>query len=251
MRELFETILYQPIFNGFIGLYNIIPDVGAVVLILTLLIKGALFPLSRKSIKAQKDLQELQPKLEALKKKHGDDKQATAQATMELYKEHKVNPLGSCLPLLVQLPVFLGLFYVLRDVFETQRFDLLYPFVAQPEFIDPMTLGLFDLSTPSIVLALLAGAAQFWQARSMQSKRAPKTAGKGGKDENMMAMVSKQTMYFMPIITIVIGMRFPAGLTLYWFLSTLITAIQQHVMLGNGKKDKDKKDGVVEGKLVE
>jgi len=251
MKALFETILYQPIFNGFIGLYNIIPDVGAVVLILTLLIKGALFPLSKKSISAQKDLQELQPKLEELKKKHKGDQQKVAQATMELYKEHKVNPLGSCLPLLVQLPIFLGLFYVLRDVFETQRFDLLYSFVAQPEVINPMTLGLFDLSTPSIVLALLAGAAQFWQARSMQSKRAPKVAGKGGKDENMMAMVSKQTMYFMPIITIVIGMRFPAGLTLYWFLSTLITAIQQHVMLGKGKKDKDKKDGVVEGKLVD
>jgi len=235
MKEIFTTLLYQPIFNGFIGLYNVIPDVGAVILVLTLLIKGSLLPLSKSAINSQKSLQTLQPKLEAVKKKYKDDQQKLAQETMKMYKENKVNPFGSCLPILIQLPVFLGLFYVLKDVFDQDSFHLLYSFVSNPGEINPITLGLFDLSQRSVVLALMAGGAQFWQAKSMQRKKAPKDAGDGAKDENMMAMMNKQMLYFMPVITVIIGIQFPAGLTLYWFLSTLVTAVQQHVMFK--KKD--------------
>lgn len=250
MKFLFELFLYQPIFNFFVWLYNVIPDVGVVIVILTIIIKLALHPLTSKSVIAQKQLQDLQPKLAELKKKHKGDQQAIAQATMELYKENKVNPFGSCLPVLIQLPVFLALYWVLRAGLTTDNFDLLYSFVNSPGSINPMSLGFADLSQPSIVLALLAGAAQFWQAKSMSTKRAPKNSGEGSKDEDTMAMVNKQMLYFMPVLTVIIGMSFPGGLALYWFLSTLFTAVHQHIVF-NKKETEPKNEGAVEGKLLD
>lgn len=247
MKALFEVILYQPIFNAFVGLYNIIPDAGAAILVLTLVIKAIFYPLTKKSIEAQKSLQELQPKLEALKKKHKGDQQTLAQETMKLYKENKVNPFGSCLPILIQLPIFLALYWVFQGALTTSNFDLLYPFVSSPGAINPITLGFLDLSKANIVLALAAAGAQFWQAKSMSTKKPPKKAGEGAKDENMMAMMNKQMLYFMPAITLIIGFQLPGGVMLYWFLSTLITAIQQRIIFS---KDKEKKDGVVEGEIV-
>lgn len=251
MQELFTTILYQPIFNSFIFIYNLVGDVGIVIFVVTLLIKLALYPLTNQSIKAQKSMTEMQPKMEALKVKYKDNQQALAQETMKLYKEHKVNPLGSCLPILIQLPVFIALYYVLRDGLGTApRFDLLYSFVPKPETISSMSLGLFDLAKSSVVLAVLAAAAQFWQAKMFTRKRPPAIAGEAAKDENMMSMMNKQMLYFMPLLTLIIGLQFPAGLTLYWFLSTVFTAIQQHFILKKTDDDGKSSGGVIEGKIV-
>ncbi|PIZ95598.1 MAG: hypothetical protein COX81_00490 [Candidatus Magasanikbacteria bacterium CG_4_10_14_0_2_um_filter_37_12] len=248
MQALFQTILYQPIFNVFVGLYNLIPDVGITIFILTVVIKMALFPMTNKSIKAQKDMQDLQPKMEKVKQDHKGDQQRIAQETMKLYKEHKVNPLGSCLPLLIQLPIFIALYYVLRDGLANQHFDLLYSFVTNPGEISPMTLGLFDLSHRSVILAVLAAGAQFWQSKRMMTKKPPKNAGAGAKDEKMSTMMSQQMTYFMPFITLVIGIQFPGGLTLYWFLSTLLMAIQQEIIFR--KKGPDDGKGIIEGEVV-
>ena len=251
MSQLFQTILYQPIFNGFVALYNLIPDVGVVILIITVLIKVVLYPMTNKSIKAQKSLTDLQPKLDELKEKHKGNQQMIASETMKLYKEHKVNPFGSCLPLLIQLPVFIALYWVLRATLTSDNFDLLYPFVANPGHINSVTLGVFDLAKGSIILAVLAGAAQFVQAKMFSRKKAPKEAGKSGKDESMAAMMNKQMLYMMPALTVIIGFNLPGGLTLYWFLSTLLTALQQMWLFKKEKNDKDGgKTDVVEGKLV-
>jgi len=249
MTHVFEVLLYQPIFNLFVALYDIIPDIGVIILVITLLIKLALHPLTNKSIKAQKEMQELQPKLELLKKEHKGDQQRIAKETMKLYSEHKVSPLGSCLPMLIQLPVFIALYYVLRDLFAATRFELLYSFVPNPETISPISLGLFDLSQKSIVLAVLAAGTQFLQARMMQAQRPPKEAGVAGKDESMASMMNRQMLYFMPIMTLLIGLSFPGGLTLYWFLSTLFMLLQQ-MWIFRHEKPKDGK-AIVEGKLVE
>lgn len=233
----FQTIFYQPILNLFVELYNFIPDVGIVILVITVLIKIILFPLTNKSIRAQQSLTALQPKLDEIKKQYKDNQQQLAQATMKLYKEHKVNPFGSCLPLLIQLPIFLALFYVLRDGLAGDGLQSLYSFVKHPGSINPVSLRLFDLSERSIVLAVLAGAAQFWQAKMMQVKRPPTEAGTGGKDENMMAMMNKQMLYVMPVLTVVFGLQFPAGLAWYWFLSTLLTALQQLIVFRTSLKN--------------
>ncbi len=239
-------------FNAFVALYNIIPDVAAVILILTIIIKAILYPLTTASIKAQKSMTELQPKLEALKKQHKDNQQLLAQETMKLYKEHKVNPFGSCLPILIQLPVFIALYMVLRAGLTGNDFNALYSFVQNPGTINTTTIGGISLHDPSPVLALLAGLAQFFQAKMMIGKQPPKApAVDGAKDENMMAMMNKQMLYMMPVMTFFIGLKLPAGLSLYWFFSTLLTALQQWVLFRKKDGGTTPPPGVIEGKLVE
>jgi YidC/Oxa1 family membrane protein insertase len=233
LSQLFNAILYQPIFNIFVLLYNIVPghDLGVVIIIITILIRLVLYPLTSSSIKAQKSLQDLQPKIDELKKKHANDKQALAQATMELYKTHQVNPFKSCLPMLIQLPILIALYLVLQNGLKsTDLAQTIYPFIHNPGTISAISLNFFDLSKPNIVLAVLAGVAQFLQARSMTTKKAPQGAGEGAKDEDMMAAMNKQMLYFMPVMTILIGLRIPAGLTLYWFFSTVLAWLQQIIV---------------------
>src|SRR3989339_468685 len=238
MFYLFNLILYQPIFNLFVGLYNVLPghDVGVAILAITVIIRVIVYPLTNSSIKAQKSMQDLQPKMEALKKEYKDDKQKQAQALMELYKEHKVNPFASCLPLLIQLPILIALYTVMRDALASKGLtDVLYGFVMNPGTISPLSLGFFHMDQPNIYLAVLAGAAQYVQAKMSLAKQPPKDAGPGAKDENMAAMMSKQMLYMMPVMTVVIGASLQSGLTLYWLLSTLLMIAQQWWMFR--KKD--------------
>ena len=151
MSHLFQLILTQPMFNGFVALYNLIPDVGVVILVITILIKLILYPLTKSSIKSQKALTDLQPKLNELKEKYKDDKQRVAQETMRLYKENKVNPFASCLPLLIQLPILIALYYVLQIALKGDQFGLLYSFMNNPGSINRISLGLFDLEKASEV----------------------------------------------------------------------------------------------------
>lgn len=230
MREAFQLILSQPIFNIFVGFYDLIPDIGVAILLLTVVVKLIFYPLTAKSISAQQSLGALQPKLEEIKKLHVGNQQMIAQETMKLYKEHKINPLGSCLPILIQLPVFIALYQVLRAGIGTADFSLLYSFVPNPGSLGTITLGIVDLAKQNIVIALLAGGAQFLQAKQMSRKRPPPAAGTGGKDEDMTAIMNKQMLYMMPAMTVIIGIRLPAGLALYWLLSTLLTIGQQKLM---------------------
>ncbi len=249
MIQLFNQFFYEPIFNLVIWLYNVIPgeNLGVSIIALTIIIKLILLPLSQKSIKSQKALQEIQPKIDELKQKYKDNKQEMGKAMMNLYKENKVNPFSSCLPLLIQLPFLLAVFRVFRNGIEN-NLSLVYPFIETPESINNMWLGI-NLAERSIFLAVLAGAAQFWQAKMMMAKK-PKIKTKGSKDENMAAIMSKQMVYFMPVITIFIGLTLPGGLTLYWFLITLLTALQQVVIFKQKQKNKEKKL-VIEGEVKE
>ncbi|OGF26169.1 hypothetical protein A2331_01805 [Candidatus Falkowbacteria bacterium RIFOXYB2_FULL_34_18] len=225
---MFQTFFYQPILNLLIFIYNIVPghDLGIAIIILTIIIKLILWPLSRKALKSQKALQEIQPKIEEIKKKYKDKKEEMGKAMMQLYKDNKVNPFSSCLPLLIQFPFLIAVFRVFRDGFGS-HLDLLYPFITHPEAIDYNFLGIIDLSlTHNIVLAGLAGLAQFWQTQMMMSKR-PEVKTLGAKDEDMTAIMNKQMKIFMPIMTVMIGYQFSAGLALYWLVSTLFQALQQ------------------------
>jgi len=228
LTTLYNTILYQPIFNLLVWFYNIIPghDTGLAIVALTIIIKLILYPLSQQSIKRQKALQDLQPKMEELKKKHKDKPQELTKATMNLYKQEKISPFSSCLPLLIQLPFLIAVYQVFRKgLANGQSLEILYRFVNNPGNLNPIFLGLFDLSKPNIFLAVLAGIAQFWVSKMLISKKQPNVPG--AKDEAMTSIMNKQMVYFMPVITVVIGLSLPSGLTLYWFVTTLLTGLQQ------------------------
>lgn len=248
MTFLYEVLLYQPIFNVLIGLYNAIPykDVGIAIIILTILIKVILYPLTKKSLEGQKALQDLQPKLDALKKEHADDKEKLAQEMMKLYKEQNVNPMSSCLPILIQFPVIIALYQVFRNGLEATNYDLLYSFISAPAELNTLFLGFMPLNEPQFVLAVLAALGQFFQTRMLTQKRPPASlqTKDGAKDENVMAMMNKNMTFIMPIITLVIGMSLPGGLTLYWLVTTVVTIIQQMSLY------KDSKPAVVDAEAT-
>ncbi len=228
--SLFHVVLYQPILNIFVFLYNIIPghDIGVVILLITFLVRIAVYPLMSSSIKSQKAVQDLQPKLKEIKEQYKSDQQKQAMMTMQLYKENKVNPFASCLPLLIQLPILIALYMVMRDGLVSDNLgNNIYPFIFNPGKLNNISFWIFDMAKTNLVLAVLAGAAQFFQTKAMLVKQPPKNAGEGAKDEQMMAMMNKQMLYFMPAMTVFIGATLPAGLTLYWFFSTLLTWGQQ------------------------
>lgn len=239
MVQLFNTVLYEPIFNFLVFLYNIIPgnDIGIAIIILTIVIKLLLLPLSLKATESQKALQDIQPKMEKIKEEYKDNKEEQAKALMELYKTEKINPLSSCFPILIQFPFLIAVFQVFRNGFKPETLDLVYPFIERPEALNPISFGVINLSEPIIVLAFLAGGAQYLQTKMLMHKKVP-MKNKSGKDESMTAMMNKQMMYLMPVLTVFIGFSLPGGLTLYWFVTTALMVVQQKFMFDKKKSVK-------------
>ncbi|MDP6571368.1 MAG: YidC/Oxa1 family membrane protein insertase, partial [Patescibacteria group bacterium] len=191
----FVILFFQPILNLLIWLHNIIPgnDFGWAIIALTILIKLILWPLSAKSLHSQKALQDIQPKVDELRKKFKNQREAMGKELMNLYKQEKVSPFSSCLPLLIQLPFLLAIFQVLREGVVAGNVEQLYSFVAQPEAVNTIFLGFLNLEARSITLAIAAGALQFWQTRMLMHKKQPKVPG--SEDEGMASMMNKQMMY--------------------------------------------------------
>lgn len=217
----YSDVIYRPLLNLLVFFYNVIPghDIGLVIILLTLVIRLILAPTMHKTLKSQKAMTALQPKMNELREKHKENKEAQAKAMMELYKEHKVNPLSSCLPLLVQLPILIALYQVFAKALKGNLTGLYY-FISNPHTIDPRFLHLIDLSKPNIVFAVLAGLAQFWQSKLMM----PKTEN---QDATAKAL-SLQTIYVLPAISVFIALKLPAGLPLYWIVTTLFAVGQQY-----------------------
>lgn len=244
MGELFTQILTRPILNLLLWLYDVIPgkDIGIAIILLTVIVKLLLYPLAKKQIAQQKALQDIQPRIAEIQKAYKDDREGQARELMALYQKEKVNPAASCLPILIQLPIFIALFHVLRSITGTQDFHLLYSFVAQPGQIVPMLFHIIPLDKPNIPMAIIGGAVQFWQSKQMFARNASKEPPKdvqdkpGAQDEGMAAMMNKQMMYMMPIVTVVIGFSLPGALTLYWLVMSLLTVLQQWYMLEYKRK---------------
>lgn len=228
ITTIFTTVFEQPLLNLLVFFYNSIPgtDIGIAIILVTVVLKLVLYPFSLQSIKSQKALQDLQPKLKALQDELKNDKEKLARATMELYAKEKVSPFSSCLPLLIQFPFLIALYQVLRFGLASQKLELLYPFVSNPGTIDPTFLGLINLAAVSIPLAIIAGAAQFWQTKMLSTTRPP-VQTQGSKDEDTMTRMNKQMTYIMPVMTVVIGASLPGGLALYWLVTNLLTVAQQ------------------------
>ncbi len=239
--NIFEILFTRPILNLLVFIYNNIPgnDFGLSIIVLTVVIKFILFPLSVKSIKSQKALQDLQPKMNALKEKYKDNKEALGREMMDLYKKEKVSPFSSCLPLLLQFPFLIAIYQVLRNGMANGAMEKLYYFIPAPETVSTMFLGFLDLSQKNVALAVIAGALQFLQTKMLTRTKQPNVPG--SKDESMTSALNKQMMYMMPIVTIVIGVSLPGGLMLYWGTSTLVTILQQVIVFKKNNPDQGNK----------
>src|SRR3989344_2719082 len=218
--SLYNTVLYQPLFNVLILLYDFIPgkDFGIAIIVLTLLLRLAFYPLSAKAFVAQKMFAELQPKLKELREKFKHDKDALARQTLEAYQKSGVNPFASIGPLLLQLPILLS---------------ILYPFVQNPETISPLFLGMVNLSEQSLVLAAIAGVLQFFQMHIGMS-----SSGPGAKNSGA-ALAQKHLMpIFFSAFTVSILLRLPAALGIYW-VATSVFSIAQQWYLARRMKDRN------------
>lgn len=224
MANFFNEILVYPLLNLLVYLYHFIPDIGVVIFLVTVVVRLVLLPSFHKSLKHQKAMTDLQPKMNEIKEKYKDNKEQQAKALMELYSVHKVNPMGSCLPLLIQLPILIALYQVFMQSLNGKELLGLYSFVPRPEHINPMFLNLVDMTKPNIILAAIAAALQFLQSKMSLPKNT------GAKDD-MAMMMSKQMLYIFPIMTLFIGMKLPAGLAWYWLVTTLFGVVQQYYII--------------------
>ena len=222
IKLIVKTILYQPLFNLLIFLVWLIPghNVAWAIIILTIIIRLILLPSSLNATRQQKRMRDLQPEIQKLQAKYKGDKQKQSQELMKFYRANKVNPLGACLPLLIQLPILLVLYYVFLNGLNTSRFDLLYSFMPRPETINTIFLGIDMAKADRFILPVIAGVLQFIQGWQITPKASPNQG-------QMQAMVSKQMLYLMPIFTIFIAGKLPAALPLYWIITTAFAVVQQ------------------------
>lgn len=242
ISHLFTTILYQPLYNALIAVYNIIPDLGVSIIVITVIIRLILLPISKKAIESQKKMQEIQPELKEIQEKYKGNQQKKSEEMMKLYKEKKVNPAAGCLPLIIQLVILLALYRVFLNA--SIHFDngspLLYSFISSPETINKISLGIIDITQRSIPLAIIAAGFQFWQTKMMMAKqKAQKKPEKDSKDPDFGTIMQQQMLYIAPIMTFVIGLSFPAALPIYWIVTTLFMIGQQYYILHKEKNEQN------------
>jgi YidC/Oxa1 family membrane protein insertase len=183
---------------------------GLAIVVITLIVKGAMFWLTKKQYESMAKMRNLAPKMQQLKDRYGDDRQKMSQAMMEMYKKEKVNPMGGCFPLLLQMPIFLALYWVLLESVELRH--------------APFVLWITDLSVPDpfFVLPVLTGLSMF-----LLQKLQPMT---------IQDPLQQKLLQYMPVAMSIFFFFFPAGLVLYWLISNLVTLTQAKIIYASMEK---------------
>ncbi len=246
LTQIGRVLLKYPLFNLLLMIYAIIPghDFGVAVIILTFLVRMALWPLAAKQLHSQRALQQLAPEVAKIRAKAKGDRQKESQMLMELYKEKKINPAGSLGLALVQLPILLALFFVLRDIIHPGKIaELAYGFVKHLPVIKDVILnsahfkvsllGIVNLAKPNFVLALLAGVGQYFQTKQLTPRNADP------KDPNARAMAITTVAF--PLITVFIALSLPSALALYWATASIVAIAQQGWFLRQDVRELEEK----------
>ena len=245
--QFFKIILYQPFLNILVLFYVYLPghDFGVAVILLTIIIRLLLFPVSRRALISQKQMAELQPKIQKIKQKYKNNKQQQTQEMLKLYKQGNISPASGCLPFLLQLPVLIALYHVfLKGLTPQAMKQALYGFVPYPGEIVPTLFGLFDLSKPfwytangathyyfpTLVLGVLAGIAQFVQTKLTVKDSAGNSKKKNKSEPQFASMMQSQMLYFMPLIMVFIILKFGSIIGLYLLVSILFS-IGEHYFI--------------------
>ena len=233
--NIFHIFLYQPLFNVLILIYQYLPgkDLGVAIISLTLLIKILLYPLGTKAAVLQKKLNELQPKIKEIQEKYKADRQKQTLEMMAIYKKENVNPFAGLFIALIQVPILIALFWVFWGGIKAEKLSNLYSFVPNPGVIDPFLFGFLDLSQPSSILAIAAGFGQFIQTKMLTPRHKPKSGQdpqkKGMPDFSQ--MMQKQMLYVFPFFTIIVLLKLPSAVGLYWLVTSIFSIFQQYFVL--------------------
>lgn len=231
MIAFFKTIIYIPLYNLLILILNVSwIDAGIATVILTVLVKVVLYPLSKKATVTQTLMKEKEGEISSLKEKY-KDKQEQAIKLMEFYKTNKINPFSSILTIIIQIPIILSLYYIfLRSGLPNIDTGLLYSFIKVPASVSMNFLGLIDISQKSILLAILAAASSFWQmhlaSKSTNNQGKPVSAKATVGKEDFSQIMSKQMKYTMPLVVFFISWKISGVVALYWFINNLVGIAQ-------------------------
>lgn len=275
--NIFEILIVQPIFNLLLGLYTLIPggDFGVAVIIFTILMRFAMYPLVKRQLHQVKLMRKIQPELERIKKRTKGNKQLEGMQMMELYKQHGVSPFRTIGILLIQLPIFIALYNVIqlltqhRDQVAKFTYDFLEQIPAiknlieHPDHFNEKLFGLFDLTKTAlqngnidiflVSLAVVAAATQFIMSkqtmphqsskRSFRQIMADASSGKDVDQSEMNGVVMSKMIYFLPAIMFFIMINLPGAIALYYAVSNIVATIQQHFIL---KQDEEEMEEMVE-----
>lgn len=238
MIALWNTLFYEPLYNALFFIINTLPNSSLfiAVVILTIIVRLIIAPLSYKAIRTQLKIKQLQPKLKEIKKI--EDKQEQARETLKLYKEHGVNPFSSFFLILIQLPIILALYWVFRDGGLEVDPEILYSFVTEPQNIVRTTFGI-DLAKQSTLLAFLTGFTQFIYLSTSSTMKKDKEDTGASEQEKVMQMVQQSMKYIMPVMITIFAYVVGGAVALYWVTSNLFMIAQEQYLRRQIKKEKN------------
>jgi len=222
LKIFFNAVFYKPILNALIFLTAVLPghDLGLAVILLTVIIRTLMFPMTHKMLKTQHAMKIIEPEV---KKIYADkkNKEDQAKALMELYKKHGINPLSGFFILLIQLPILFAMYQVFLYGLPFPAGDV-YPFLKIPENINTMFLGFISLTSANIGLSALAALSQFWQAKlAIPPKTTPPAKG------DMAQAMQWQMLYVFPFIIFILGFKLPAAVSLYWTAMNVFAIVHE------------------------
>jgi YidC/Oxa1 family membrane protein insertase len=236
MQSLWNTVLYQPIYNILVFIINNITfgDVGFAIILVTIIVKLVLSPLTKKSIKSQILMKRMEPELKQIKKDF-PNKEEQAKKTFELYKKYGTNPFSGCLVVIIQLPVILALYYVFYKGLSIDT-NLIYSFINTPPSLHTNFLGLVEMSSHSLFLGILAGVTQFVQGYlSTPVKQKAEIVKTGANEpkpfqEQLADSMQMNVRYILPIFIAFIAWKISAAVALYWIVSNMFTIVQEWII---------------------
>jgi YidC/Oxa1 family membrane protein insertase len=232
VSSIFNNFLVEPIYNAFVALFTILPfaDAGLAIIIITVLVRLILFPLSKKAVTAQIEMQRIAPELEKIKEKYKGNQEEQAKKTLELYKSRGVNPFAGIGVLIIQLPVVFALYHIfVATSFPAIDMNLLYSFIPAPSSVSPVFLGM-DLTAKSAVLALLAAIATYFQLKlaTVPKTKEPNATKSFGDD--LAKNMQSQMKYFFPPLVFFIAYTISGVVALYWLTTNIFTIGQEIVV---------------------
>ncbi|MDO8561990.1 MAG: YidC/Oxa1 family membrane protein insertase [bacterium] len=230
ISAVFHAVIYDPLYNGLVYLIGILPshDVGLAVVVLTIIVRIIIFPLSRRAVIAQEKMKKIAPDIEALKVKYKNDREQQGRAIFDLYKERDIHPFASFGLILIQLPILIALYWIFAlGKLPVVHAEILYSFVQVPSSVNMEFLGVLNVGSRSVVLAVLAAVTQIIYSRLSMGPRKKAGPSDGTFASDMARSFDLQARYVLPVIIGVIAYTIPAAAPLYWVISNSFMIAQE------------------------
>lgn len=229
---MFHTFFYEPVYNLLVITLNIVPlhDIGASIVIVTLIVKFFLLPLNLSALRSQYLMKRLEPEMNKIKLLQKKNPQEASKMMMDLYRKEKMNPFASLFVVILQIPIFFALYFVFSKGLQPDPTSL-YSFVHFPEKLHTLAFGLFDVTQKNITLAVLVGLSSHTLARRQtEGMVSKKVSGDESFQDQFMKSMKIQLLYVLPIVIAVSSAVLPSALGLYWFVSNVVGYFQDVYM---------------------